>query len=172
MPQGNTTPAPLHDSPDWTWNGASQDPVTGMWNNELESDPLEAATYVGEVAGGERDNTGQEMPHGTGEMKLATGVVSNGTWEHGWILEGTRTDTRADEKCLDHEGNANGANIWKSYTGTFGRKGTVQEGRPLTGVATLVDGTEVVITDGLEPDGRREGNSNVYHVQDDSYVDS
>jgi hypothetical protein len=126
------TKQPLHDSPDWTWAGG--DPKDPM----RQPDDWMEATYVGEVAGGERDYTGQEQPHGTGEMKTAAGIVSSGTWVDGWITEGTWTDTLADDKAA-----VNGINIWKTFTGTY------QNGTPYNGTATFTDGTTTTVIDGI-----------------------
>ena len=56
------TKQPLHDNPDWSWPGGNPGDPNGAQPNEMHE-----ATYEGEVAGGERDHLGQEMPHGTGE---------------------------------------------------------------------------------------------------------
>jgi len=123
----------LHENPDWSWPGFN--PADPMRN---QPDEMAEATYVGEVAGGERDHLGQETPHGTGEMKMATGIVTTGTWAHGWIQEGTWTDTLADAKVADEPGTV----IWKTYTGTY------QNGAPHNGTVTFTNGTTASVTAG------------------------
>jgi hypothetical protein len=127
------TKQPLHDSPDWFWPGGNPGDPNGPQPNEMHE-----ASYVGEVTGGERDHLGQETPNGTGEMKMANGVLSTGTWIDGWIQEGTWTDTLADTKAAAEPGIV----IWKTYTGTY------QNGEPHTGTVTFTDGSTASITDG------------------------
>jgi hypothetical protein len=127
------TKQPLHDNPDWAWPGGNPGDPNGAHINEFHE-----ATYVGEVAGGERDHLGQEMPNGTGEMKMANGVLTTGTWNDGWIQDGTWTDTLADAKAAAETGLV----IWKSYTGTY------QNGVEHNGTVTFTDGSTASISSG------------------------
>ena len=127
------TKQPLHDNPDLFWPGGNPADPNGASINEMNE-----ASYVGEVAGGERDHLGQEMPNGTGEMKMANGVVTTGTWVDGWIQEGTWTDSLADAKASAEPG----IKIWKTYTGTY------QNGHPHNGTATFTDGSTASVTAG------------------------
>ena len=141
------TKQPLHDNPDWSWPGGNPGDPNGAQPNEMHE-----ATYEGEVAGGERDHLGQEMPHGTGEMKMANGVVTTGTWRNGWIQEGTWTDTLADAKAAAESGIV----LWKTYTGTY------QNGHPHNGTATFTDGSTASVSAGDcdKPEQVHDANTN------------